>query len=83
MLWPCKSSFLKKVFLTLFLTGRLIPRKRAHPACLPHLRQAMEERQRQLRAGDAPPPRLSTQHIYNAVNAQMGIIQAQASRCLT
>lgn len=39
----------------------------------------MEERQRQLRAGDAQPPRLSTQHIYNAVNAQMGIIQAQAS----
>lgn len=44
-----------------------------------YTRQAMEERQRQLRAGDAQPPRLSTQHIYNAVNAQMGIIQAQAS----
>lgn len=42
--------------------------------------QALEERQRQLRATDgAPPPRLTSQHLYNTVNAQMGIIQAQAS----
>lgn len=42
--------------------------------------QALEERQRQLRATDgAPPPRLTSQHLYNTVNAQMGIIQAQVS----
>lgn len=40
--------------------------------------QALEERQRQLRAGDgSAPPRLTTQHLYNTVNAQMGIIQMQ------
>lgn len=42
--------------------------------------QALEERQRQLRATDgAPPPRLTSQHLYNTVNAQMGIIQAQVT----
>ena len=42
---------------------------------------ALEERQRQLRSGEGGVhPRLTTQHIYNTVNAQMGIIQAQASQ---
>lgn len=44
--------------------------------------QAMEERQRALRGGEAAPPRLTTQHLYNTVNAQMAIIQAQARRAI-
>ena len=52
----------------------------AHPPARlrPPTPQALEARQREAHSGEeAPAPRLSTQQLYNTVNAQMAVVQAQ------